>query len=111
MAKAKDPSCAAIVHASAAKIYGLTVLANGIQDHKENFTRFMILSKESAKGDRCTLVFTLEHRPGSLARVLAGIAEREVNLTFLLSRPLIGKPFEYLFTSSSNTPATLFLNT
>lgn len=97
IAKAQDPSCAAIAHASAAQIYGLKVLADNIQDHSENYTRFFLISREAVQGEQCSLVFTLEHRPGSLAHVLAGIAEKDANLTCIISRPLIGKPFEYIF--------------
>jgi prephenate dehydratase len=104
VAEANHPSQAAIAHATAAGIYGLEVLAQGIEDHGENFTRFFLLSKEGREGDRCSLCFTIDHRPGSLADILAFFAQRQVNLTYIVSRPWIGKPFEYMFYVDLETP-------
>lgn len=99
-----DPSQAAIAHATAADIYGLEVLSQGIEDHAENFTRFFLFSKERGKGKKCSLCFTIDHRPGSLADILAFFAERQINLTYIVSRPWIGKPFEYMFYVDLETP-------
>lgn len=99
VAKGGDREVGAIAHAQVAEIYGLTVLAEGVQNHKENFTRFLLVSKKESEGGYglAVLCFTLPHRPGSLAEVLTFLAGQGVNLTYLVSRPLIGKPFEYLF--------------
>jgi prephenate dehydratase len=97
VAQAQDPSCAAIANSAAAQIYGLEVLAQGIQDHAANFTRFLLIARDAVVGRKCALCFTLEHRPGSLAAVLAFFAEHDINLTYIVSRPIIGKPFEYMF--------------
>jgi prephenate dehydratase len=97
VAKAQDSSLAAIANCANAQIYGLEVLALGIQDHPENWTRFFLLSREAVAGEKCSVCFTLEHKPGSLAEVLAFCAKRAVNLTYIVSRPLLGKPFEYMF--------------
>jgi prephenate dehydratase len=104
VASGKDPMVAAIAHSIVADIYGLKVLVEGIEDHKENYTRFFLLSKEESKGKKCSLCFTLEHREGSLAEMLATLARYGVNLTYIVSRPLIGKPFEYMFYVDLETP-------
>lgn len=97
VAKSGDPTLAAIAHCTAADIYGLQVLAEGIQDHAENYTRFFLISKTPTTGKKGSLCFTLEHRAGSLAELLEVLARHGINLTYIVSRPLIGKPFEYLF--------------
>ncbi len=98
VSKLKDKTCAAIAHRGAAEIYGLEVLLEDIQDHQENYTRFFLLSKEGKKtGKKWSLCFTLEHRPGSLAEALSLFARENVNLTYIVSRPIVGRPFEYLF--------------
>ncbi len=97
VAQAKDFAQAAIAHSSAALIYDLDVLMQGIEDHPENFTRFFLLSKRAAYGNRSSLCFTLEHRPGSLMEILSLFADQGINLTYIVSRPLVGRPYEYLF--------------
>jgi prephenate dehydratase len=97
IAKMGDTSIAAIAHAYNAEIYPLEVLAQGIEDHAQNFTRFFILSKEAKEGTRCSICFMLKHTVGALAEVLSELARCHVNVTYIVSRPLIGKPFEYMF--------------
>jgi prephenate dehydratase len=97
VARRNDPACAAIASSAAAEMYGLEVLKPNIHDNAENYTRFFLLSKKPAEGKKSSLCFTLDHRAGSLAEVLSWLASHNVNLTYLVSRPLIGKPFEYLF--------------
>lgn len=109
VAKSKDPSSAAIANHAAAAIYGLQVLAQGIQDHVENFTRFFLIAKEAVSGKKCSLCFTLEHRPGSLASVLNFLADHQIDLTYIVSRPLLGRPFEYLFYVDLEAQNTSFI--
>jgi len=91
--------CAAICSAHAAKIYGLNVLEEGIEDDKTNFTRFLLLSKTSiyptvdspkTTTSRCktSIVLTLPNAPGALYKVLAAFSLRDIDLTKVESRPI-----------------------
>ena len=98
---------AAIASANAAEIYGAKILRKSIEDDRENFTRFFLLERpgrrakavkaDPAKRFKTTLVFTTRNIPGALFRSLSAFALRDINLTKIESRPLRGKPWEYLF--------------
>ncbi len=94
---------AAIASETAAKTYGGVILRRNIEDMRENFTRFFLLTKQeyAARGPRSprktSLVFSTTNAPGSLFRAMACFALRDLNLTKIESRPLRGKPWEYLF--------------
>jgi prephenate dehydratase len=88
----------------AAREYGAEVLVAGIEDHAENFTRFHLLRRESdaalpppAEANKLSVAFVVEHRAGTLVRALQGLAEAGVDLTKIESRPVPGKPWEYVF--------------
>ncbi len=87
----------------AAERYGGNVLAENLEDHPENWTRFLLVGREGEAADalgarrKTTLVFTLAHRPGSLAAALRAFADRSIDLSRIESRPLPGRPFEYAF--------------
>jgi prephenate dehydratase len=98
----------AIASATAAKIYGGRILRKSIEDDRENFTRFFLLARPRRRGHRfsaprpgvrykTTLVFTTRNVPGALFRSLSAFALRDLSLTKIESRPLRGKPWEYLF--------------
>lgn len=91
---------AAIGSALAAALYGAVVLCEGLEDHSENYTRFLVVAREPAPLERATktsLVLTLPNLPGSLYRALGSFAERRLQLTKLESRPIAGRPWEYAF--------------
>ncbi len=96
------PDAAAIASESAAKIYGGIVLKGNIEDNRQNFTRFFLLTKQQYVQNptgpwKTSLVFSTPNMPGALFRAMACFALRDLNLTKIESRPLRGKPWEYLF--------------
>lgn len=126
LAQGQDSEEAAIASCETAQLYSLSVLKKGIADNPQNFTRFLFASKKDqtknegcedtrrscgpsqckageaplgANWDvyKCTVLLTLKHEPGALAEVLQDFASNGINLTKIESRPIIGKPFEYLF--------------
>ena len=91
---------AAIASECAAEIFGLTILETGIQDFADNFTRFLIISRDSSPlwtPDKATIVFTVSNEAGALFKALSVFALRDIDLTKLESRPIPDRPFEYLF--------------
>ena len=96
---------AAICHADAARMYGMKVLEDHIEDNKHNFTRFLVvcnphkadLLRPLAKANRSSLVFSLPHEEGSLSKVLTILSFYGINLTKIQSLPVIGHEWEYLF--------------
>lgn len=92
---------AAIASRRAAEIYEMEILEEGIEDKKNNFTRFFVISKQlvdkpSGK-DRTSIIFALEHKPGSLYHVLKEFSRKSINLTRIESRPTKETPWEYYF--------------
>jgi prephenate dehydratase len=98
--RAGDASRAAIASRRAAEIYGGTILRSHLEDHSENYTRFLLLSSSAAApkdANKISLVVLLSHQPGALYRALEPIARRAMNLVKIESRPLVGHPWEYCF--------------
>jgi len=99
----KEPGAAAIASEAAAKIYKGEILRRNIEDDRQNFTRFFLLTKQTngvrtgSEPWKTSLVFATENLPGALFRAMACFALRDLNLTKIESRPLRGKPWEYLF--------------
>jgi prephenate dehydratase len=93
---------AAIASKAAAQIYGGRILAADIGDDPENYTRFFLLgrnapAKSRSNGTKTSIVFAAKNLPGALFRCLSVFALRDINLTKIESRPLRGRPWEYLF--------------
>ncbi len=91
----------AVASKLAAQLYGLEILAPGIETYKQNFTRFLIMDPDLAVQekdiDKASLCFTLPHTPGSLAHILTILSFYEMNLTRIQSLPIPGKEWQYFF--------------
>lgn len=92
----------AIASTLAAGMYGMEILAPGIETNKLNFTRFLVLAPSHAAqpvkhADKVSICFATDHMVGSLYKVLAVLAAYGVNLTKIQSAPIIGRPWEYMF--------------
>ncbi|NRA10566.1 MAG: prephenate dehydratase [Crocinitomicaceae bacterium] len=99
VAEIKDRSKGAIGSKLAIEYYGLEILAENIETHKDNYTRFAVLSKsiKVESGNKVSLSIVLKHESGILAKALSLLHRKGINLTKIESSPVIGKPFQYRF--------------
>jgi len=90
-----------IASTRAAEHYKLEILEAGLEDNTQNYTRFLVLAKgKSPSNGECTktsIVFTVPHEPGMLFKAMSAFALRDISISKIESRPLIGSPWEYLF--------------
>ena len=97
---ADDPTRAGIASRRAAKVYGGVILREHLEDHPENYTRFLLLATSAdvpENADKLSLVLHLAHKPGSLCSALGVFARRNLNLMKIESRPIPGTPWSYCF--------------
>lgn len=91
---------ATIAPSAAAEMYGLEILASGIETYKKNYTRFLIMGNkenENTDGNKVSICFSTGHKPGSLAAVLVRLAELDINLSKIQSVPRLNGEWEYMF--------------
>lgn len=100
-----DPTVAAVAGRRAAEIHGGVVLQEHLEDHREDYTRFVLLASEpSSEGDKLTLAVRLTNRPGAIHRALDPFARRGIDLLSVGSRPFKGRPWQYHFFLDLRTP-------
>ncbi len=91
---------AAIASAEAAKTYGMQILRESIEDNPQNYTRFFVIAASPQVQDQCdkvSILYTTRNEPGALHKTLKLFAEKNLNLLKLESRPIPGRPWEYVF--------------
>jgi prephenate dehydratase len=91
---------AGIASRPAASVYGGRVLAAGIEDDKRNFTRFFLIKRKRQilpRADKTSIAFALKNVPGALFKALSVFALRDISLSKIESRPMRGRPWEYVF--------------
>lgn len=100
VADEKNPNQAAIASEYAAKVYGLEVLEKGVNDLKDNSTRFIIVTNQKVfakEAQKISLCFEVNHESGALYHALSHLIYNGLNMTKIESRPLTGRNWEYRF--------------
>ncbi|HEY2472762.1 MAG TPA: prephenate dehydratase [Terracidiphilus sp.] len=97
-----DGHAGAIASEAAARYYGAEILQSEIEDNPENYTRFFLVRRAAEAeidpgANKISLAFSVENRPGSLVSALNRLSAIGTNLTKIESRPVHGKPWEYVF--------------
>jgi prephenate dehydratase len=98
----RDRHAGAIASEAAAHYYGAQILQAGIEDNPENYTRFFLVRRAQdavadPESNKISVAFSLANRPGSLVAALSALSSIGINLTKIESRPVQGKPWEYIF--------------
>ncbi len=101
VAEKKLRGVGAVASTLAAELYGLDILAPGIETNKQNFTRFLVFDDgyevQLDDIDKASICFTLPHKPGSLAHILTILSFYDMNLTRIQSLPIPGREWQYFF--------------
>jgi len=102
MMELRDPGIAAIASGQAARVYGGQILLESLEDNAENYTRFFLIRRRDRlqpdpQPDKVSLAFAVENRAGTLVETLQVFAGMGTNMTRLESRPVPGRPWEYIF--------------
>jgi prephenate dehydratase len=100
LAERRIQGAAAIASRIAADVYKGRTLAKHLEDHAENYTRFLLISKTAKirpTANKVSIVFSTRNVPGALFKCLSVFALRDIDLTKMESRPLRGRPWEYFF--------------
>ncbi len=96
----QDRTIAALASEAAAELYGLCILARGVNQEKTNTTRFIVVGREriyTANAGKISICFETAHQPGTLYNALGNFIFNDVNMMMIASRPIPEKPFEYRF--------------
>ncbi len=96
----EDIEVAAITTPEAAEIYNLKILDKGIETSPRNYTRFVVVAKDAkvaGKKNKSSIIYQTTDKPGALLKTLEIFADNNVNLVKLESRPVDGRPWEYMF--------------
>ncbi len=100
---------AAIAGEQAAQAYRMQILKSGIETHSRNYTRFLVIAREERalpdRPNKASLVFATPDKPGALYLALQVLAERRINMKKLESRPILGRPWQYMFYLDVDVPA------
>lgn len=97
---ARDPKAAAVASELAGKIYKLKVLAEHVEDHPRNRTRFLVIGRQETQPsgrDKTSIMFSVPHKAGALFEALKPFHDHKVNLTMIESRPTRQELWEYVF--------------
>lgn len=107
--ESREDHLAAIGSQQAARQYGATILEENIEDREESYTRFWLIRRLGSCATepaptKLSVAFVLENRPGALLHALNTFAARQLNLTKIESRPMAGRPWEYMFYADVTIP-------
>lgn len=100
VATSEEVGIAALSSRTCAELYGLSVLERSVQDRDDNYTRFACIARELTiypGADRSSLMIVVDHKPGTLFKVLAKFFALNINIIKLESRPIPGRDFEFMF--------------
>ena len=98
--KELENNCAAIASSLASDLYDVPIIKEGIANNSNNFTRFLIFSREEtteSKNDKTSIIFSVKHEPGALYQILKEFNDNDINLTKIESRPNKNTNWEYNF--------------